>query len=53
MMSMNCRPPREIAARNPAVLPVEKARILKSRRLNIGDSTRFSMMKNATRNTTR
>ena len=37
MMSMNCNPPREMAARKPAALPVEKARILKSRRLNIGD----------------
>src|ERR1700722_5750890 len=49
MMGGNCRPPRETAAKNPAALPVENARILKSRRLNIGDVTRFSMMKNAMR----
>ncbi len=51
-MSMNCKPPLEIAARKPAALPVENARILKSRKLNIGDATRRSIVKKATRNTT-
>ena len=49
---MNCNPPREIDARKPAALPVEKARILKRRRLNMGDSVQVSMMKNAVRKTT-
>ena len=52
MMSMNCSPPRAMAAMNPAALPAAKARMRNRPSWNIGSATRLSMTTNAISNRT-
>ena len=52
MISMNCRPPRDIAASRFTAWPAANARIRNSRMLIIGSATRVSMTTNATSSAT-
>jgi hypothetical protein len=52
MISMNCMPPREVAASTLARLPAANGRIRNRCIENIGSGTRVSMITKATRSAT-